>query len=275
MEHAPKPFFFDSEGARLFGCLHAAKAPARELGVVLVHPFMEERQDSHAVLFDLACRLADARLPTLRFDQYGCGDSEGDWADGTLEHWLDDVRAAVRVLRAETGVTEVCLVGLRFGATLAALAADSVGASKVVLVQPVVRGDTYAMDLLLANLASEMVLNRKTGVTRELLLARLDAGEAVNIFGYHFTAAQYRALRNVDIARDARAEGPPTLLLDVARTAAARTPKELQFLIAALGARATTERAVETNSLFSEGKIRMMRADEVCRLVLAFLDEAP
>lgn len=272
MEHATKSFFFHRDGARLFGCLHAAKSPARALGVVVVHPFMEERQDAHAVLFDLASQLADARFSTLRFDQYGCGDSAGAWEDATLAHWLDDVRAAVATLRAETGVTDVALVGLRFGATLAALAATSVGAAKLALIQPIVRGDLYVMDLLLANLAAEMVLNRKVGVTRESLLAQLDAGHAVNLFGYHLTAAQYRALKDVDLARAPAPDGPPTLLLDVARTATARAPKDLQNLAAAYGARATSERAVEPNPIYTEGKVRVMRADAVCRTVRTFLE---
>lgn len=272
MELATKPFFFGPGGARLFGCLHPAKSPARSLGVVVVHPFMEERQDAHAVLRDLACRLADARIPTLRFDQYGCGDSDGDWEDGTLPRWLDDVRVAVDTLRAETSVAEVALVGLRFGATLAALAAESVGAARLALIQPIVRGADYVMDLLLANLAAEMVLNRRAGVTRESLLAQLDAGHAVNLFGYHLTPAQHRAIREIDLTKTLSNKGPPALIVDVVRAASARESRELQSLAAALGDRARRARAVEPYPLFAEGKVRVMRADEVCSAVLTFFE---
>lgn len=272
MERALRPFFFTSQGARLFGCFHPAKEPAHALGVVVVHPFMEERQDAHAVLFDLARNLASAGFPTLRFDQYGCGDSEGEWDDATVSHWLTDVGSAVTALRAEASIPEVALVGLRFGATLASLAAASVGATKLALIQPVARGDTYVADLLLANLASEMVLNRRAGVTKELLIERLASGASINLFGYHLTAAQYDALRAIDLARDATHDGPTTLLLDVARTPTAKTSKELQALASALGPRARIERAVEPNTLYTEGKVRVMRADEVSRAVLAFLE---
>lgn len=272
MELATKPSFFGPAGARLFGCLHPAKSPSRSLGVVIVHPFMEERQDAHAVLRDLACRLALAGIPTLRFDQFGCGDSEGSWEDATLPRWLDDVRAAAELLRAETGVTEVALVGLRFGATLAALASESVRAAKLALIQPVARGGDYVMDLLLANLAAEMVLNRRAGVTRESLLAQLDAGQAVNLFGYHLTPAQHRALREVDITKTLSNKGPPTLLVDVVRAAGARESKELQSLAAALGDRVRRARAVEPYPLYAESKVRVMRADEVCSAVLTFFE---
>ncbi len=271
MEGLSRPFFFTSQGARLFGYLHASRGPARPVGVVVVHPFMEERQDAHATLFDLSLTLSNAGFPTLRFDQFGCGDSEGEWEDATLPRWLGDVEAAAATLRAEAHVTEVALVGMRFGATLSALSSRSAGASKLALIQPVARGDTYVSDLLLANLAAEMVLNRRAGLTRELLIESLESGASINLFGYHLTTAQYRAIRAIDLARDADTEGPATLLLDVARTPTARTPKELQTLATALGARARIERAVEPQSLYTEGKVRVMRADEVNRAVLAFL----
>ncbi len=272
MESATTGFFFDSDGARLYGYLHAAHAPLKPMGVVLVHPFMEERQDSHAVLRDLAERLSERGFAAMRFDLYGCGDSEGEWEGGTLERWVGDVTSAARVLRDEARVDDVALVGLRFGATLAALAAGPARASRLAMVQPVVRGETYASELLMANLAAEMVLHRRVGVTREGLVAQLDAGGEVNLFGYRFTSAQYRALRTVDLARDLGAEGAPALVVDVARTPTAREPRDLQALAAALGARGTLVRAVEPQSLYAEGKIHVTRADEVCRAVLTWME---
>ena len=53
MGASTRGFFFDSGGARLYGYLHGAAEPARDTGVVLVHAFMEERQDSHGVVRDL------------------------------------------------------------------------------------------------------------------------------------------------------------------------------------------------------------------------------
>lgn len=272
MGASTRGFFFDSGGARLYGYLHGAAEPERTTGVVLVHAFMEERQDSHAVVRDLAVRLAERGFAALRFDLYGCGDSEGEWRDATVERWRGDVCAAARWLREATGVERVVLIGFRFGATLAALAAKSAEAAGLVLVQPVVRGEAYVMDLLLANLAAEMVLNRRAGVTREGLIARLEAGGAVNLFGYHLTSAQHRALRAIDLARDAAGDGPPTLLIDVARTATAREPREHLSLVAALGDRCVTERAVEPQPLFAEGKVHVTRADEVCRAILTWME---
>ena len=88
--------FFDAAGARLYGFMHPALGPAKPVACVIVHPFMEERQDAHAVLRSLAVALAARGHATLRFDLYGCGDSEGDWRGASLARWCDDVAAAAR-----------------------------------------------------------------------------------------------------------------------------------------------------------------------------------
>jgi exosortase A-associated hydrolase 2 len=265
-------FFFDAAGARLYGFMHPAQGAPRGRACVLVHPFMEERQDAHAVLRALAVELAARGFPTLRFDLYGCGDSEGDWAESSLERWGDDLAAAAAVVRHEAPDAEVALVGLRFGATLAGLFAERAGASRVALVQPVVRGAAYADELLLAHLAAEMVLHRKAGTTREALVARLAAGESVNLFGYHLTSALDRALRGVDLARDLAAGPLRPLVIDVARSATARPSAEVQALAAALGERATVRRVVEPQTLYAEGKRQMFRADEVNREVVTWME---
>ena len=94
-------FFFDAAGARLYGFMHPAPGAPRGRACVLVHPFMEERQDAHAVLRALAVELAARGFPTLRFDLFGCGDSEGDWASASLARWGDDLATAVALAQGE------------------------------------------------------------------------------------------------------------------------------------------------------------------------------
>lgn len=270
-------FFFASQGARLYGVLHRGSAPrageGAALGCVVVHPFMEERQDSHAVLRDLALRLAATGVPALRLDLFGCGDSEGEWGEATIERWLDDLHAAHEELQRRTGCASVMFLGLRFGATLAGLAARRCGAARLVMVQPLVRGDAYVMDLLLAHLAAEMVLHRKVGLARESLVGELDAGRSVNLFGYQLTAAQYREICAIDLARDLAGFSGPALVVDVARTSSARENKDLVALVAALGATATLARAVEAQTLYAESKRHYTQAEDVARVVLAWMQE--
>ncbi|MBI5514742.1 MAG: alpha/beta hydrolase [Deltaproteobacteria bacterium] len=268
-------FFFQpaGDGPRLYGFLHGVPSGVtpRDEGAVLVHPFMEERQDSHQVSRNLGEDLARDGFPALRFDLYGAGDSAGEWHEGTVERWVDDVVGAAAELRRRAGVARVALLGLRFGGTLAALAARRAEASRLVLWQPIVKGEAYAQDLLRAHLSAEMVLHKRAGISREVLVQRLSEGEGVNLFGYQLSPAQYKGLCGIDLTRDLAGFTAPTLAVDVVRTAQARESKDLRALVEALGPSATYARAVETQSLYTEAKVHYTRADQVSEVTRAWL----
>lgn len=265
--------FFEASGRRLFAVLHHAEERARAArGVVLVHPFMEERQDAHPFLRDLASRLAAKGYPALRVDLSGCGDSAGEWSDATVEHWIDDVVASAAHLRREAEVREVVLLGLRYGAALAAGAAARAEARSLCLVAPVLRGREYVLDVLRAYIASEMVLNKKAGVSREVLLERLDRGEAVNLFGYDFTPAQRDGIVALDPVARLREFTGDALVVDVARTETARESPDVAAARGALGERAKVVRAVEPQPLHVEGKVHLVRADAVAENLLTWME---
>jgi exosortase A-associated hydrolase 2 len=266
-------FFQPTGGPRLYGFLHTPPegASSRDEGAVLVHPFMEERQDSHQVSRNLGEDLARDGFPALRFDLYGAGDSAGEWHEGTVQRWLEDIVGAAAELRRRAGVARVALLGLRFGGTLAALAARRAEASRLVLWQPVVKGEAYAQDLLRAHLSAEMVLHKRAGISREVLVQRLQAGERINLFGYDLSPEQYQGLCAVDLVRDLAGFTAPVLVVDVVRTAQARESKDLKALVEALGAGATYARAVETQSLYTEAKVHYTRADQVSEVTRAWL----
>ena len=103
------------------GWLHPA---AGGRGVVLCSAFGYEELCSRRTMHDLAASLARAGLPVLRFDYHGTADSAGSGEDpGRVATWIANIGAAVDLIRRETGVSEVALVGLRLGALLAACAA--------------------------------------------------------------------------------------------------------------------------------------------------------
>ena len=105
------------------GWLHAVPGGR---GVVLCSAFGYEELCSRRTMHDLACSIAGAGLPVLRFDYHGTADSAGSGEDpDRVTTWIANIGAAIDLLRRETGVSEVALVGLRLGALLAACAAAS------------------------------------------------------------------------------------------------------------------------------------------------------
>jgi len=118
------PFFFLNGAYQLFGILHEPVRPDHSRdGVVLCAPFGEEKLIAHRVLVNMARSLAAVGHAVLRFDFMGEGDSGGGFEDSTIASRLSDISAALSMLKEKTGSKKVGLLGARFGATLALLAA--------------------------------------------------------------------------------------------------------------------------------------------------------
>lgn len=95
------------------------------LGAVIVPPFGWEDICCYRPLLFLARALADAGIPTLRYDLPGAGDSSGSALDpGLFAAWIESVEDAAGELRSIAGVQQVAVVGMRLGALLAILAAS-------------------------------------------------------------------------------------------------------------------------------------------------------
>ena len=120
-----QPIQFGHAESALFGLYHPPVGPPRSAGVVVCNPIGDDDIRAHRTLRHLAIALAAAGFPTLRFDFRGTGDSSGSERDpGCAASWPGDVRAAARELRRRSGAEKVVVVGLRLGATLAAIAAS-------------------------------------------------------------------------------------------------------------------------------------------------------
>src|SRR5690606_18367316 len=103
------------------------------------------------------------------------GDSDGAFEQFTMADHLADVRTAVHKLQ-ETApeISGVALLGLRYGATLALLAAtENPDIERLVLWDPVVDIAQYLQDQLRTNLTTQMVLHGKVIENREQLVARI------------------------------------------------------------------------------------------------------
>lgn len=142
--------YFEAGDRRLLGSVQLApRLRTADVAVLLCNPFGEEAARAHRAYRVLAARVNEAGYGCMRFDYSGTGDSSGDAADCTLDDWLDDIAIAANELLRQSGSRRVVLVGLRFGATLAALCArrQDLRVAHLVLWDPVVEGTQYLREL--------------------------------------------------------------------------------------------------------------------------------
>jgi exosortase A-associated hydrolase 2 len=185
------PFFFDNNRAqKLFGVLHLPEHEVSDttntMSWVLCHSFAEEKLWAHRVYVSLARYLASQGHTVLRFDYSGYGDSDGEFENSTVDDQLNDISAAIDTLKDNAQNTaNIGLIGLRYGALLAAMIAETrKEISHLVLWDPVIDMGKYLQDALRANLTTQMVMHGKVITNRDELTAQIEKGQAVNIDGY-------------------------------------------------------------------------------------------
>lgn len=150
-----QPLYFGDSRRPLFGVYEPTATATSDLAVLICPPIGQEHVRVHRALRALSRALTQAGGHVLRFDYTGVGDSWGDSAAGGVPQWTEDVRVAAEELLAMSGASRLALLGLRFGATLAALATgDGVHAERLVLWDPVLDGAAYlsALDRLHARM---------------------------------------------------------------------------------------------------------------------------
>lgn len=213
------PFFFPNGDYRLFGVLHEALQPAKKEGFVFCAPFAEEKLWTHRVFVNFARVLAEKGYPVLRFDYMGNGDSEGDFEDSSVESMLSDIECAVNTLREKfPGIETVGLLGLRFGATMALLAAargNDVG--RLILWEPIIDGSAYMRDMLRINLATQTSVYKTIRYNSEALVRTMKDGQTVNVDGYEMTLQLYEQSCAIDLVNGPIPFMGKTLIVKIAR----------------------------------------------------------
>lgn len=218
-------FFFTNEGERLFGVLHTPVEKSRD-GFVFCHPFAEERQEAHRVMVNFARLLAESGWSVVRFDYRGTGDSGGEFGDCDFNSRVRDIIRATEILREKAEVENIGLLGLRLGATLAAVAAKEAGDVRfLVLWAPILSVKAYLDQFLRRNLTMQMALYKEIRTTREELIRRLMGGENVNVQGYSLSGKLYRQAVEVDLVRDYSPSARSALVVNIARDGARPNPQ--------------------------------------------------
>ena len=221
------PLFLKNKNYNLFGVIHEPEPrksnklnelKKQTTGIVFCHPFAEEKLIAHRVMVNLARRLTKEGISCFRFDYMGHGDSDGNFEDSTIETRLSDIQCAIEFLKERTGVKRVGLLGVRLGATLAALTCNNVSEiNSLILISPIIEGKPYIDQCLRSNLTTQMFTYKKITKDRKQLISDLMADKTVNIDGYLLTKALYQQIKTINLLTEPLVSPQNILILQVSR----------------------------------------------------------
>lgn len=140
-------FFFSGDGFELYASLYAAEPISRPRGVALCNSWGIEADQANRLVHPLALEAARAGGAGLVFHYPGYGDSQGDPQRTTIEAMAGAAAAAVEEGRRRLPPLAWALAGLMLGASVAALAAETVRPEALLLVQPALQPSEYFADL--------------------------------------------------------------------------------------------------------------------------------
>jgi len=157
--------------------------------VLIVPPFAEELNRSRRFLTLLRKKLSSAGSTVAMVDLFGTGDSEGEFADASVDIWLDDLNRITELYTPEEGGT-LLLLGVRSGCLLIEkLLRDSncgqmsKSVSNIIYVQPEISGYDVVQRMLRTRVAARRFAGDKSETT-EKLWSRLENGDSVDTSGY-------------------------------------------------------------------------------------------
>lgn len=211
-----QPFLFQRDAHQLFGVLHQP-THTNNKGFVLCPPFAEEMLWAHRVCLNFARTLTLKGYTVLRFDYMGHGDSSGDFENSDIKSRVEDIGAAVRQLKDTNPLlNHVGLIGLRFGASLAALVADERNdIDSLVLWEPINKGAQYMKELIRINLSTQTAVYKEIRHNTKDLVAQLKTGATINIDGYEIKYPLYEQMNEIVLAEKKSQYQNPVLVIQI------------------------------------------------------------
>jgi exosortase A-associated hydrolase 2 len=151
------------------------------------------------VLAAIVQGIARAGHQVLLPDLFGTGDSTGDFGDATIDIWRGDLDLAVAQMASAQPLD---VVGLRFGALLAADLAARHPVRTLTLLQPLGDGRQQLTQMLRLRLAAGL-MGGGTKETVSGLRQRLAEGETIEIAGYRLSGVLAAGLESLTLEQSA------------------------------------------------------------------------
>ena len=203
-----RPLYFGNPQRRLFGVYHPPRsALSKDVGVCLCYPMPHEYMTMHMAFRQLSNLLSKGGFPVFRFDYFGTGDSSGDSMEGDVSQWIGDIHTAVRQFKHTSGVRQVCMVGVRFGAALAAKATmDGINVKDLVLWDPVIDGQSHISEMkaMHSGLSDYFPIPRKELIT---------TGNFHQLLGYPFSPQMKASIEKINLLQAPHCSAETTFLV--------------------------------------------------------------
>lgn len=143
------PFWLNAESEPVFCWLHLPKSQSiQSNGLIICNPLGYEYSHCHRTLRHVADAAAQAGQVCLRFDYHGTGDSFSDIFDAErIKTFHENIGHAVQYLQQKLSISQINLLGLRLGATLAAGFSSNTEIENLILWSPIIKGKSYVREM--------------------------------------------------------------------------------------------------------------------------------
>lgn len=120
-----EPFTIENEGDKIFGMFHRPLVEDKVPAVLICHGLAGHKIGKERLYVTIAEHLLQFGIGTLRFDFRGNGESEGEFADMTIQGEVSDTLKAIEFLEQHPHVdpNKLAILGRSFGGAVAVLAA--------------------------------------------------------------------------------------------------------------------------------------------------------
>ncbi len=201
-------------GASTVGVLSTPLEGTPAGGWVICHSFGLEQVYLQSLESTVARRLAAVGFAVLRSHAQGYGDSELGAEHATPGSQVRDAQDAAAALVEAVGVTRVGFAGMRFGGSIAALAADAFGAAGLVAVAPVVTGGGSIQAMARQAQMAELSSGRDAG---ESPLDEFRSTGVLDLLGFPISREAFEEVSALDLVKQLERFRGDSLLVQVSR----------------------------------------------------------
>lgn len=191
-------FFFETNKDKIFCTMVGDCTISSKYCIIYFAPLFEERMWVQRIVLNFACELwSRYQIPTVFFDYYGYGESDGEHEDFSLRNSHGDVERLLGFLREKYGIIQFIFFGIRTGCAIALSCLSQHQAdyiSGLILWAPIIDLAGYIHQSLMGTIASQyLIFKRPLAKRDEIIEETLRDGACLregfiinNIEGYRF-----------------------------------------------------------------------------------------